>query len=234
MLDLSSTDFNFAITSVDSATLETLSNSLFDEWEIYVEQALTLPDYSLFLQVEEGSIIGRGKIMTGAKALIIGVTAYGGLMSGIDIITKQTKSTASFLGEQAQSVFGCPKSDANVIKRGGVPAALNRLFARVEKGELTPDEATILARSVLGGEEEELPGFFDALAKAFHDCPSRPEQEKLPFSDLDEELEVLKPEERKGPSKPRRQPPEVPSLHYRVEIWRESKNNKKQSKVTTL
>jgi hypothetical protein len=213
MLDLSSTDFNFAITSVDSATLETLSNSLFDEWEIYVEQALTLPDYSLFLQVEEGSIIGRGKIMTGAKALIIGV---------------------SFLGEQAQSVFGCPKSDANVIKRGGVPAALNRLFARVEKGELTPDEATILARSVLGGEEEELPGFFDALAKAFHDCPSRPEQEKLPFSDLDEELEVLKPEERKGPSKPRRQPPEVPSLHYRVEIWRESKNNKKQSKVTTL
>lgn len=234
MLDLGSTDFNLAIDGVDSTTLEALSNSLFDEWEIYVEQALALPDYSLFLQIEEGSIIGRGKIMAGAKALVIGVTAYGGLMSGIGIITKQTKSTAGFLGEQAQSVFGCPKSNANVKKRGGVPAALNRLFARVERGELTPDEATIIAQSVLGNQEEEVPGFFDALSKAFHACPKRPEQERLPLGDLDQEVEILAAEENKAPSKPKRKPPEVPSLHYRVEVWRESKNNKKKSKVTTF
>jgi len=202
MLNLGSTDFNLAIKGVDSATLEGLSNSLFDEWEIYVQQALALPDYSLFLQIEEGSIIGRGKIMAGAKALVIAVTAYGGLMSGIDIITKQTKSTAGFLGDQAQSVFGCPKSNANVTKRGGVPAALNRLFARVERGELTPDEASILAQSVLGGQEEEVPGFFDALSKAFHSCPKRPEQEKLPLGDLNQELDVLVEEGNKAPSKP--------------------------------
>jgi hypothetical protein len=234
MLDLGTTDFNLAITSVDSSQLEALSNLLFDEWDTYVEQALILPDYSLFLQVDEGSIIGRGKIMAGAKALVVGVAAYGGLMSGIDIINKQVISTNKFLGEQAQSVFACPQSKAQVTKKGGAPAALKKLFSRVERRELSPDEATILAQSILGGDEQEIPGFFEALRKAFHDCPNLPTQEKLSFDDEHEEIQALQSKDKKAPKKPNRQPPDIPSLHYRVEVWRESKGNRKQTKVMVL
>lgn len=232
MLNLVSADFNFSIASVDASQLEVLSNSLFDEWGSYVDQALTLPDYSLFLQVEEGSIIGRGQIMAGAKALVIGLTAYGGLMSGIDIVNKQLKSTNRFLAEQAQAVFACPDSRATVIKRGGAPASLQRLFSRVQKGELTPDEATILAQSILGEDESEIPGFFEVMSKAFHECPNLPKQEQLPFDDIVEEtqIELIK----KVPKTPKRRPPDIPSLHYRVEVWRESKGNRRRTKMTVL
>jgi hypothetical protein len=234
MLDLGSTDFNLSIASVDASQLEVLSNSLFDEWGAYVDQALTLPDYSLFLQVEEGSIIGRGQIMTGAKALVIGITAYGGLMSGIDIVGKQLKSTNSFLAEQAQTIFSCPDSRATVRKKGGAPAALQRLFGRVQRGELTPDEASILAQSILGGEESEVPGFFEALSKAFHECPNLPKQEQLPFDEFVEETSLGLITDKKSPKTPKRRPPDIPPLHYRVEVWRESKGNRKQTKITVL
>ena len=118
MLDLGSTDFNLSIASVDAQLLENLSNSLFDEWDSYVNKALVLSDYSLFLQVEEGSIIGRGQIMAGAKTLALALTAYGGLMSGVDIVSNQLKSTNKFLAEQAQIIFSCPNSNATIKKKG--------------------------------------------------------------------------------------------------------------------
>ena len=235
MLDLGSTDFNLAVEGVDASQLEKLSNSLFDEWEAYVDQSLTLPDYSLFLLVEEGSIIGQGKIMTGAKALVIGITAYGGLMSGVDIINKQLKSTSSFLAEHAQNTFACEEHKATVRKKGGAPAALQRLFARVQRGELTPEEASILAENILGGEEPEVPGFFEALSNAFHECPRHPQQEQLPFEESAEDLTSELITGNKKPKSPKRPVPDLPPpLHYRVEVWREAKGKRKQTKVTTL
>lgn len=234
MLDLGSTDFNLCIASVDAARLENLSNSLFDKWDAYVDQTLVLPDYSLFLQVEEGSIIGRGQIMAGARALAIGLTAYGGIISGIDTVSGQLKSANIFLAEQAQVIFACPNSNATIKKKGGAPAALQRLFARVQRGELTPNEAYILSQSILGAEEPEVPGFFEALSNAFHDCPIFPKQEQLPFYDFfdGEPIELITGS--KVPKSPKRRTPDMPSLHYRVEVWRDSKGKRKQSKITLL
>lgn len=234
MLDLGSTDFNLSIASVDKSQLETLSNSLFDEWDEYVDQALILPDYSLFLQVEEGSIIGRGKIMASAKALAIGITAYGGLMSGVDIVSNQLKATNRFLAEKAQIIFACPNSQAEVKKRGGAPAALQRLFGRVQRGELTPDEASIIAQSILGGEEPDIPGFFEVLSNAFHNCPNLPKQEKLPFDELVDEPPIELVTVNRAPKLPKRRTPDIPPLHYRIEVWRESKGKRKQTKITVL
>lgn len=235
MLDLGSTDFNFAVASVDAVKLENLSNSLFDEWNVYVDKFLALPDYSLFLQVEEGSIIGRAKIMAGAQALAIGLTAYGGFMSGVNVISQQLKSTSIFLAEHAQSTFSCSESNTTVSKKGGAPAALQRLFNRVQKGELTPEEATILAQSIFGDEEPEVPGFFDAMSNAFRECPRLPQQEMLPFDDPIEESQIELITGSKTPKSPKRRSPNLPPpLHYRVEVWRESKSNRKQTKVTVL
>lgn len=166
MLDLGSTDFHLAIPSVDPRRLEVLSSSLFDEWDRYVDQSLALPDYSLFLQVEEGSINGWGRIKSTAGAFVLGVTAYGGFMSGIETISKQLSATRTFLAERARSTFSCPEPQATVGKKGGVPSALQRLFARVQSGELTPEEASIQAEAVLGNEASEVPGFLEALANA--------------------------------------------------------------------
>jgi len=235
MLDLGSTDFNLAIEGVDASQLEILSNSLFDEWEEYVEQSLGLSDYSLFLQVEEGSIIGQGKIMTGTKALVLAVTAYGGFWAGTDTISKQLKATSNFLAERVQRTFACPGSQATVRKKGGVPASLQRLFTRVQRGEITADEATILAHSLLEGEEQEVPGLFEALSDAFKDCPKLPRQERLPFDEYKEDSQPELVTGTKKPKSPKRRTPDLPpSLHYRVEVWREAKGKRKQSKVTVL
>lgn len=235
MLDLSSTDFNFAIESVDPSQLEILSSSLFDEWEAYVEQSLTLPDYSLFLQIEEGSINGWGKIKSAAKTVVIGLTAYGGLWSGVDIVSKQLKAASNFLAERAQSKFSCPGSQATVRKKGGAPATLQRLFARVQNGELTPEEATAQAQAILGDDASEVPGFLETLSNAFRTCPRNPQQSPLPFDEFLEPKSLEKLSDNKQPKPSKSRAPNLPPpLHYRVEVWRESKRKRKQTKVTIL
>jgi len=54
MVDLGTTEFHLAIPSFSEAELKRLSSRLFDSWETFAGDALSLPDYSLFLQVEEG------------------------------------------------------------------------------------------------------------------------------------------------------------------------------------
>lgn len=234
MLDLGSTDFYLAIPSVEASQLELLSSSLFDAWEAYVDQSLALPDYSLILQVEEGSISGWGKIRSTAGALVVGVTAYGGVMSGIEIISKQLSATRSYLAEHARSAFSCSEPQATVRKKGGVPSALQRLFVRVQRGELTPEEASIHAEAILGDQASEVPGFLEALTNALRNCPRYHQQVELPFDDVGD---VLPTEEADGklPKTPKRRSPDLPPpLHYRVEVWRESKRKQKQTKLTAL
>ena len=234
MLDLGQTEFRLAIPGVDPVTLESLSNSLFDEWEEYVDQVLTLPDYSLLLQVDEGSINGRGKIKAGADFLFYGIIAYGGLFSGLEIIGKQLGASRDFLAEHARSTFACPDNKATTRKSGGSPAYLQRLFARVQSGELTVDEATFLAQNHLASEAEEAPRLLDALAQAFRECPKLPVQAPLPLEELDQ-TPFPQSAPRNSPSSPKPKKPELPSaLQYRVEVWRDSKGKKKKSKVSPL
>ena len=234
MLDLGQTEFRLAIPGVAADTLESLSNSLFDEWEEYVGQALSLPDYSLFLQVNEGSINGWGRIKASAGVLFFGISAYGGFFAGLDIIGKQLETTRGFLAEHARRTFACPVTKATTRKSGGSPAYLQRLFARVQRGELTADEATLLAENHLAGNVNESPGLLDALAEAFRECPKLPVQVALP---LDEPGGILIPQSlpRNSPSPPKPKTPDLPpALQYRVEVWRDSKRKNKISKVSPL
>lgn len=234
MLDLGSTDFNLAIPSVDSSQLEALSNSLFDDWETYVHQALALPDYSLFLQVEEGSIKGWGKIGAAAAALYIGIGNYGDFASGLETISQQLRATRVYLAERANNKFSCAESQAAVRKKGGVPAALQRLFVRVQRGELTPADAESEAEYLLGEEAADTPGLMADLANALSNCPRYPEQVPLVFEEFSE-APLIEMTEGERPRTPKRRSPDFPPpLHYRVEVWRESKKNRKQTKLTAL
>lgn len=234
MLDLGETEFRLAIPGIAAASLESLSNSLFDEWEQYVGQALSLSDYSLFLQIEEGSINGWGRIRAGASIFVAGITAYGGFVSGLDVIGKQLGASRDFLAEHARSIFSCPIDKATTRKSGGSPAYLQRLFARVQRGELTADEATLLAQNYLAEDAHEAPGLLDALAEAFKDCPKFPEQISLPLEQLGEVL-IPQSAPRNFPSQPKPKKPELQhALKYRVEVWRDSKRNHKKSKISPL
>lgn len=235
MLDLGQTEFRLAVPGVAAASLEDLSNSLFDQWEQYVGQALSLSDYSLFLQIEEGSINGWGRIRAGAGVFVAGITAYGGFVSGLDVIGKQLGASRDFLAEHARSTFSCPISKATTRKSGGSPAYLQRLFARVQRGELTADEATLLAQNYLAEDAHEEPGLLDALAEAFKDCPKLPVQISLPLEQLGGEILIPESAPRNSPSQPKPKKPEFPpALKYRVEVWRDSKRNRKKSKVSPL
>jgi hypothetical protein len=235
MLDLSSTAFHLNIESVETSRLEYLSLHLFDQWQDYVDRSLALSDYSLLLHIEEGSVDGWAKVKTTAKHLAVGITAVGGLISGIGEIQKQLNSASNFIATQVQSTFSCPDSKMTIRRKGGAPASLQRLFTRVQLGELTPEEATILAKSIMGNDEQEIPGFFDALYNAFKSCPRHPQQENLPFEDIiePEKIPVISSgNSRKSPN--RRLPENPPSTHYQIEVWRDSKGKKKQTKTIVI
>ncbi len=234
MLDLGSTDFNLAVPGVDASTLEFFSTSLFDDWEAYVRRSLSLPDYSLFLQIEEGSIKGWGKVGAVAGALYIGIGTYGDFVSGLTTISQQLGATRDYLAEHARSKFSCPEPQATVRRKGGVPAALQRLFIRVQSGEMTPAEASRQAETILGDDVTAAPGFMTALTSALHGCPRHHQQMPLPLDEL-ADLPPVEIAGKRNPPAPKRRFPELsPPLHYRVEVWRESKKKRKQTKVTAL
>jgi hypothetical protein len=234
MIDLGSTEFFLAVPSVPRSELELRSTSLFDSWESFVEASLALPDYSLFLQVEEGSIRGKAKIGALLGAVYLGVGHYGDFVSGVRTITEQLSATGDYVAERAGRAFSCPDSRSTIKKRGGSLAALQRLFVKVQKGRLTPDEAMERATSLLGTESTAEPGFMQQLADALNNCPRYPEQRLFPFGDSYEEENQLIDKMPPPPRQPRARPDVGPPLQFRVEVWRESKKKRKQTRVVQL
>jgi hypothetical protein len=234
MIDLGSTEFVLVVPSIPRSELELHATRLFDSWESVVGQSLALPDYSLFLQLEEGSISGRAKIAAALGALYLGIADYGGFISGLGTIRQQVVAVGDYVAERAARHFSCPDSRATIKKRGGSLTALHRLFVKVQKGELSADEATRRAEELLGDDSADEPRFIKELERSLHNCQRFPKQQPLPFSASNDEIDaILGP-----PSQPHRPPrpkSEVgPPLHWRVEVWRDSKKKNKQTKITRL
>jgi len=234
MIDLGSTDFLIQLPSIPEAELESLSTSLFDSWETFVGDFLAVPDYSLFLQVEEGSIKGLAKMGAVLYAVYLGIGNYGDFISGVKTINEQLSATRDYLAEEAGRTFPCQESKTSTRKRGGSLAALQRLFVKVQKGEMTPDDAMAHAEALLGNEASTVPGFQRDLGDALRTCPRFHEQLSLPLGELSEEdLQPLV--DSKRPSRPPRPRPVIgPALQFRVEVWRESKKKRKQTRIVRL
>ncbi|GER17531.1 hypothetical protein [Variovorax boronicumulans] len=235
MLDLGSTNFVLAVPSVPEQELQQLSSALFDSWESFVERSVSVPDYSLFLQVEEGSVKGLAKIGATLGAIYLAIGNYGDFVSGVKTIGEQVVSTGDYLTERASQVFSCPPSRASSKKRGGSLAALQRLFVKVQRGELTPDEAMIRAETLLGDDAYAEPGFMITLASALRNCPHYHQQQPFPFLEQDEEVEAMLESRPHSPRPLKPSPPDLgPFLHLRVEVWRESKKKQKQTRIVKL
>jgi hypothetical protein len=234
MVDLGSTEFHLAIPSYSEVELRRLSTRLFDSWESFADDALSLPDYSLFLQVEEGSVRGLATVGAVLAAVYFGIGNYGDFISGLRTINEQLAATSVYLRENAPTVFSCPESKVTSSRQGGTLAGLQRLFVKVQSGTLTPDQAMHKAQVLLGEEAELLPGFLEGLARAFRDCPRFHEQQSLPFSEQDEDAFLAAPNKPKAPRSLISRPELGPPLQLRIEVWRESKRKRKQTRVVKL
>jgi hypothetical protein len=234
MVDLGTTEFHLAIPSFSEAELKRLSTRLFDSWETFAGDALSLPDYSLFLQVEEGSVKGLANVGAFLGVIYLAIGNYGDFVSGLKTINEQLVATSEYLRENAPTVFSCPSSKVTSNRQAGKMAALQRLFVKVQSGALTTDEAMHRAHALLGKEAESLPGFLEELARAFRGCPRFHEQQGLPFLEQEHDVLVEKPMRPKDPRPPIARPDLGPPLQLRVEVWRESKRKRKQTRVVKL
>ena len=86
MIDIGSTNFIIKVPNLPRDKFEQYSSTLFDEWDTIVERKLIVSDYSISLEIEEGSIKGKGKIAISLGALYFGI----GLPTAWAIIPKRS------------------------------------------------------------------------------------------------------------------------------------------------
>ncbi|HZF97189.1 MAG TPA: hypothetical protein VEY92_02900 [Pseudoxanthomonas sp.] len=233
MLDVVTTSFFIKSPTFDKSAFEHHSSELFDEWDSYVESYLQLPDYALTLVLEEGSIKGKGKIAAVVAALYFGIGAYGDFVSGLRTIHEQASYVTNALFDQAKNRFACGNKRGNTRRTGGEIVYLQRLFERVQFGAITSEQAISEIRARWGDEVSSSPDFIHNLASSLEAAQRFPEQ--LPLYDESwPDCFSFEPLERDPePRAPR--PPDFPvPQHYRIEISRPSKGEKKKVKLTRV
>ena len=232
MIEIGSTEFLLKVPSLPEKDFELYSTRLFDQWAASLEKSLSLTDYSIALEIEEGSISGKAKIAAAAGAIYVGIANYGGFISGLQTIRSQISYVNNLLVENAQQPFDCGKTSVTIRNRGGALSRLQSLFHRVQKGTLTADEAIRHAMEVFGEEADDIPGLVEDLKKDFENAPKYPEQLSLIESENDECGATAIDIPTKNPSRKRAPQPIPASQQFRIEIRKDSKKGKKRVKVT--
>ena len=231
MIGIGSTDIYIDTPKLSRKELEEYSRHLFDQWEIYVDSHLELDDYSLSLSVEDGSIKAYARIaVISVSALYLGIGQYGSFMSGVQTIKRQVNDASEYLGQRAVLPFSEERISPKVRKRGEALSSLGGIFKKVEAGEITVEGALEQSR-VLFGEDDDSTGFYTSLEDSLRDIPSHPQEEQLELDIPTEEIATI---EIKDISKPGRVPrPKQPTTdHYRIIVWRESKDEQVKIEVT--
>ena len=233
MIDIGNTEFLIAVRSLAKDDFEIYSSQLFDTWDEYIEKSLKVPDYSISLEIEEGSIKGKGKIAVTVGALYIGIGGYGDFISGLKTIRGQVSYLSNKLVESAASPFEESNVRTTYRNSGSALSQLHRLFQKVQNGELTADQARIEAEHILGNDANSSPEFMQKLNEALESAPKYPKQESL-FEEAENEFSDNNEINKKKPSRAPSPKPDIPINQFRVEIWRESKRAKKNVKISEL
>jgi hypothetical protein len=232
MLNLGNTDFVLAIPSIPEHELSQLSLSLFDLWEKRIEIAVPVPDYSLFLEVENGSIKGSGKILSAVQTTVQAVVLIGGFASGIEYINMSLRFAHRELPSLAGQVFGAPSTNITFKSSKSDINYICNIFESVRKRKLDITVAMAKIQLKFGAEVTSNPEFMKILAEALEACDHYPEQAQFPFTNDHDDLDLKSDS---TPDKPRRNKTPIPNfpsqMQIRVEVWRESKNKPKQSRI---
>lgn len=234
MIDLGATDFYIDVPSMPRHEFEIYSTNLFDEWEIYVEQALKLPDYSLALEVEEGSIKGGGRIAVALGALYFGIGNYGSFISGMQIIQGQINSIGDFLASRASIPFDPNGLKTKVKNHRGSLGRLQKIFIKVQQRQMTTEQAMLEAEAIFGDEAKDAPKFMADIQSSLEEIPLFAQQLILPLNTHEQKVLIQSIDKNRQP-RPVRPKPETPiSQQFRVEVWRDSKKEKRKVRVIRL
>lgn len=234
MIDLGATDFYIDVPSLPRHEFERYSTKLFDEWEAYVEQVLKIPDYSLALEVEEGSIKGGAKIATALCALYIGIGQYGSFISGLQTIQGQISSIGDFLATHATMPFSSGKVKPRIKKHNGSLGELQRLFFKIQQGKITAEQAMLEAEVMFGDEAKSEPDFMDEMKNSFENTPLLAKQLNLPLNTFEQDVFLQINNKKRQPRSPRPRPEPPIGQQFRVEVWRDSKKEKRKVRVMQL
>lgn len=232
MLDLGSTEFHISTAGLPKTEFESYTTRLFDKWEADVAGTIRLPDYSLLLTVEEGSIKGKGKVAAALAALYFGIGEYGDFISGLQQIRSQVAEAGDVLAKRAHEQLGFRVPKPKVRKQGGALSQLQRIFAKVQRQELSVEDAMSEAEAILGEEMSLEPDFAESLRRSLVQAPLSPKQLGRTFEAM--AIEPLATEQKEGRSPRSPRPVYPPPLHLRAEVWRDSKNGNRKVRVTEL
>ncbi|MFG0407960.1 hypothetical protein [Pseudomonas sp. YQ_4] len=234
MIYLGGTDFYIDVPSLPRHEFEQYSTKLFDKWEVYVESALKIPDYSLALEVQEGSIKGGAKIAATLGPLYLGIGQYGSFISGLQTIQAQVSAVGSFLAAQAVTPFPYDKIKPKTNKYNGSLGELQRLFYKVQRGEITAEQAMLKAELILGDEVRSEPHFMAELKDSFESTPLLATQLDLPLNSIGQDTILQADNKMRKPRLPRPKPEQPIGQQFRVEVWRDSKKQKRKVRIIQL
>lgn len=237
MIDLGRTEFYIAGPTLPRGEFEAYSTHLFDEWEARLQRDFNVPDYSLSLEVEEGSVSGIAVVGAALAAVYVGIGNYGSFISGLETIKKQVRAAGAHLAEQAANPFVRLNVRPRVTQRGGTLGQLQRLFRKVQRQEISAADAVREAEQLLGPEASAAPEFMNRLSDALRSARQY-EQLLLPM-ELSEDAAVEPDSEpESGPDRVSRPPTGKtqlpPKPRFRVEVWRNSRSGKREVRITEL
>lgn len=222
MINIGSTELYINVPSLPLEDFKNYSTRLFDEWEEHVRDTLSLPDFYLALDVQEGSISAKSRILVSATALCGFLASYGAISSGVKNLYADITAVGNYLAVRAAAPLSNFSGKPRVRSRGEALSKLNTLFVKVSNGSISPEEAMFQAEKILGINSDDSPEFTEALKDSFHNTPS---QILLPLENGRVSDFFDTQENRRDSWSSRKRIPAIRPEQYRVEIWRESRSS---------
>ena len=232
MIEVGATDFRLDAPAMPRKEFRAYSTRLFDEWDERLGSDFALSEYSLRLEVEEGSVVGLAVVTSTLGALYHGIATYPSFVEGLEKIQVHLRAAGDHLAARAAEPFVRLNLRPRITRRGGVPGQLQRLFLRVKRREIEVEEAMREAERLLGAEAPSAPDFMRALAANLALVRRIPQQLLLPM-EFPAEVDVREGSEKGARTRPYKESP-PPTQHLKVEVWRDSRTGKRQVKISEI
>ena len=149
--------------------------------------------FSVAIRVERGST----KVWITVSGVAGSLVFYGSIRQSIDYLIADAKRVAAVVQPVIAPAISLRNAEpAYREQRAGVPGQLYRLFAQVERHEISAEEATQRAVSAFykyGGPQtiQEVPGLLESISREFRETRSRPSENRRRRKEEKPEIPML-------------------------------------------
>ena len=131
----------------------------------------------------------------------------------MQIIHSQVRTVSGYLGERAGAPFQSSRAKPKVRRSGESLSRLQTLFVKVQRGELSVDEAMAESDRIFGSELDDSIDFKRELQISLEQVPLFPKQLALPLADAyGEEVYLNQVTRKPRPPQPKPPAPDVTPL----------------------